>query len=52
LGGVGFLRTVGVGVGFFYLTPTPELQLNHFLHRTPKFGILTRKGVGSGGGWG
>jgi len=38
LGGVGFLRTLVVRV--FY--PTPEVQLNHFLHRTPKLGILTR----------
>jgi len=22
--------------------PTPEVQLNHFLHRNPKLGILTR----------
>jgi len=38
--GVGFLRTLGVGVGFF--CPTPEVQLNHFLQRTCKLGILTR----------
>jgi len=42
LGGVGFIRTLGVGVGFFNLIPTPEAQLNYFLHRTPKLGILTR----------
>jgi len=44
LGGVvvGFLRTIRVGVGFCYLTPTPEVQLNYFLHRTPTFGIPTR----------
>jgi len=40
LGAVGFLRTLGDGVGFFY--PTPDVRLNHFLHRTPKLGILTR----------
>jgi len=44
--GVGFLRTlevgVGVGVGFFYPTPTLEVQLNHFVHRIPKLGIPTR----------
>jgi len=41
LGGVGFLTPgVGVGIGFFY--PTPKVQLNYFLHRTPKLGILTR----------
>jgi len=28
--GVGFLRTLGVGVGFFYQTSTPYVQLNHF----------------------
>ena len=38
LGAVGFLRTLGVGC--FYPTPTPEVQLNHFLHCTPKLGIL------------
>jgi len=46
LGGIGFLRTQGVGVavevGFVYPTLTPEIQLNHFLHRTPKLAILTR----------
>jgi len=31
-GGVGFLRTLEVR--FFY--PALEVQLNHFLHRTPK----------------
>jgi len=40
LSGVGFLRTLGVGVEFFY--PTVEVQLNHFLHHTPKLRILTR----------
>jgi len=42
LGEVGILRTLGVGVGFFYPTPTPEFQLNHLLHRTHKLGLLTR----------
>jgi len=37
LGGVGFLTTMGVGVGFF--CPTPEVQLDHFLHHSPKLGI-------------
>ena len=37
--GVGFLRTE---VGFFHPTPTPEVQLNHLLYRTPKLGSLTR----------
>jgi len=27
----------GVGVGFF--CPTPDVQLDHFLHHTPKLGI-------------
>ena len=33
LGGVGFLTTlgVGVGVGFFCPKPTPDVQLDHFL---------------------
>jgi len=34
LGGVGFLRTQGVGVGvevgFVHPTLTPEIQVNHF----------------------
>jgi len=44
LGGarVGFLRTLGVGVGIFYPTPTQQVQLNQFLHRTPESGISTR----------
>jgi len=37
LGGVGFLTTLGAGVGCF--CPTPVIQLNHFLHRTPTLGI-------------
>jgi len=28
--GVGFLTTLGVGVGFFCLSPTPGAQLDHF----------------------
>jgi len=40
LGGVGFLTSLTVGVGFFYLTP--EVQLNHFIHCAPKLGNLTR----------
>jgi len=41
LGGVevGFLTTLGVGVGFFGPTPTPDVQLDHFLHYTLKMGI-------------
>ena len=35
LGGVGFPRTLGFG----YFCPTPEIQLNNFLHRTLKLGI-------------
>jgi len=35
--GVGFLTTLGVGVGFF--CPTPDVQLDNFLHHTPKLGI-------------
>jgi len=37
LGGVGFLTTLGVGVGFF--CPTPDVQLDNFLHYTPKLRI-------------
>ena len=37
LGGVGFLTTLGVGVGFF--CPTPDVQLDNFLHYTPKLGV-------------
>jgi len=36
-GGVGFLTTLGVTVGFFCLTP--DAQLDHFLHHSPKLGI-------------
>jgi len=35
LGGVGFLTTLGVG----FFCPTPDAQLDHFLHHTPKLGI-------------
>jgi len=37
LGGVGFLTTLGVRIGFF--CPTPDAQLDHVLHHTPKWGI-------------
>jgi len=37
LGEVGFLTTVGVGVGLFCLTL--NVQLDHFLHKTPKLEI-------------
>jgi len=37
--GVGFLAALGVGVEFFCPTPTPEVQLDHFLCHTPKLGI-------------
>jgi len=37
--GLGFLTTLGVGVGFFCPTPTLEIQLNYFLHHTPKLGV-------------
>ena len=33
--GIGFLTTLGVGFSY----PTPEVQLDHFLHHTPKLGI-------------
>ena len=39
MGGIGFLTTLGVGVEFFVPTPTPEIELDHFLHHTPKLGI-------------
>jgi len=39
---VGFLRSVGVGVVFFYPTPTHEVQLNHYIRRAPRLGFLTR----------
>ena len=37
MGGVGFLTTHGVG--FFCPTPTPDVQLDHFLHHTRKLGL-------------
>jgi len=37
--GVGFLTTLGAAVGFFCPTPTPDVQLDQFLHHTPKLGI-------------
>jgi len=37
-GGVGFLTTLGVGIGSF--CPTPDVQLDHFLHQTLKLGIF------------
>jgi len=38
--GVGFLTTLGVGIGvrFFCPTPTPEAQLDRFTDHTPKVG--------------
>jgi len=39
LGGIGFLTTLGVGVGFFRPTPTTDVELNHFLHHTRGLGI-------------
>jgi len=35
LGGVGFLTTLGVG----FFCPTPDANLDNFLHHTPKLGI-------------
>ena len=35
--GVGFLTILGVGIG--QKNPTPDVQLGHFLHHTPKLGI-------------
>jgi len=37
--GVGFLTTLVVGVGFSCPTPTPDDQLDYFLHHTPNLGI-------------
>ena len=37
MGGIGFLSTLGVGVGFF--CPIPQVQLDHFSHHTLKLGI-------------
>jgi len=41
LGEVGFLTTLGVGVGFFLSdsTATLDVQLDNFFHHTPKLGI-------------
>jgi len=39
LGGVGFLTTPGVEVVVGFFCPTPDIELDHFLHHTPKFGI-------------
>jgi len=37
--GVGFLTTLGVGLRVGIFCPTPDVQLDHFLHHTPKMGI-------------
>ena len=37
--GAGFLTTLGVGVGFFCPTTTPDVQWDHYLHHTRKLGI-------------
>ena len=37
--GVGFLATLGVGVGHFCPTPTSDVQLDHLLHHTSKLEI-------------
>jgi len=41
LGGVrvGFLTTLGFGVGVGFFCPTPNVQVDYFLHHTPKLGI-------------
>jgi len=43
LGGVGFLRKLGIGVGvevgFFCPTPTLEVQMGSLLHHTPQLRI-------------
>ena len=41
LGGFGVEFLTTLGVGFFCPTPTPDVQLHHFLHHTPKLGIPT-----------
>jgi len=38
-GGAGFLTALGVRVGFFCPTPTSDIELDYFLHHTPKLGI-------------
>ena len=47
--GVGFVITLGVavcvGVGLF--CRTPQVQLDHFLHHTPKLGISLEMVVGT-----
>jgi len=43
LGGVGFLATPGVGVGFFCSSPTPDVQGIIFMHHTPKLRIPVEK---------
>jgi len=37
--GVGFLTTLGVRAGFFCPTPTPDIQLDHFLNHALKLVI-------------
>ena len=37
--GVGFLTTLGVGVGLYCSIPTPDARLDHFKHHTRKLGI-------------
>ena len=32
-------KTVGAGVVFIRPTPTPDVKIDHLLHRTPKLGI-------------
>ena len=43
--GVGLLRILGVGVGIFYLTPAPKVQLNYsiFQHALPVYFYLSRQ---------
>ena len=36
---------IGLGVGYFCPTPTPDVQLDHFLHHTPKLGIPVEYGT-------
>jgi len=40
--GVGFLRTLRVGFGYFYPTWTLEGELTKVSHRTHKLRVLTR----------
>jgi len=37
--GVGFLTTLGVGIGIFCPSPNPDVQLENFLHQTPELRI-------------